>query len=53
VRTLHTWREIRDLYNLTGAARNLRPHYIIAPTDTVDGVRPADGGVSELVPMRS
>ena len=29
-----------------------RPDYNIAPTDTVDVVRPADGGVSELVPMR-
>ena len=32
----YTWREIHDLYGLTGAARNLQAHYNIAPTDTVD-----------------
>jgi putative SOS response-associated peptidase YedK len=47
----YTWREIHDLYGLTGAARNLQAHYNIAPTDTVEVVRPADGG-PELVPMR-
>ena len=44
VRTLrtqyHTWREVHDLYGLTGAGRNLQAHYNIAPTDTVDVVRP-------------
>jgi len=48
----YTWREIRDLYGLTGAARNLQAHYNIAPTDTIDVVRPDDGGASELVSMR-
>jgi putative SOS response-associated peptidase YedK len=48
----YTWREIHDLYGLTGAARNLQAHYNIAPTDTVEVVRPTDGGATELVSMR-
>jgi putative SOS response-associated peptidase YedK len=48
----YTWREIHDLYNLTGAARNLQAHYNIAPTDTVDVVKLANGDTTELVPMR-
>jgi putative SOS response-associated peptidase YedK len=48
----YTWREVHDLYYLTGAARNLQAHYNIAPTDTVEVVRSADGGTNELVPMR-
>jgi len=48
----YTWREVHDLYGLTGAARNLQAHYNIAPTDTVNVVRPADSGVTEFVPMR-
>jgi len=48
----YTWREIRDLYDLTGTARNLQAHYNIAPTDTVEVVRPAADGANELVPMR-
>jgi putative SOS response-associated peptidase YedK len=47
----YTWREIRDLYDLTGTARNLQAHYNIAPTDTVDVVRSASG-VTELMSMR-
>jgi putative SOS response-associated peptidase YedK len=47
----YTWRDIHDLYGLTGAARNLQTHYNIAPTDTVDVVRPVAGG-AELVSMR-
>jgi putative SOS response-associated peptidase YedK len=47
----YTWREIHDLYDLTGTARNLQAHYNIAPTDTVDVVRSASG-VTELVSMR-
>jgi putative SOS response-associated peptidase YedK len=47
----YTWHEIRDLYDLTGTARNLQAHYNIAPTDTVDVVRSASG-VPELVSMR-
>ena len=48
----YTWHEIRDLYELTGPARNLQAHYNIAPTDTVDVVRRADDGTAELVSMR-
>jgi putative SOS response-associated peptidase YedK len=48
----YTWREIHDLYGLTGPARNLQAHYNIAPTDTVDVVKFANGGTTELVPMR-
>src|SRR6516225_4255486 len=48
----YAWREIRDLYDLTGAARNLQAHYNIAPTDTVDVVKPGDGSATELVSMR-
>jgi putative SOS response-associated peptidase YedK len=47
----YSWSEIQDLYDLTSAARNLQPHYNIAPTDPVDVVRPA-GGATELVSMR-
>jgi len=47
----YTWREVHDLYDLTGAVRNLQAHYNIAPTDTVEVVRPAVGA-TELVPMR-
>lgn len=47
-----TWHEIRDLYELIGAARNLQIHYNIAPTDRVEVVRPSVGGTIELVPMR-
>lgn len=47
-----TWHEIRDLYELTGAARNLQAHYNIAPTDTVEVVKLGDNGAAELVPMR-
>jgi putative SOS response-associated peptidase YedK len=44
----YTWREVHDLYDLTGAARNLQAHYNIAPTDTVEVVRAGDRG-NELV----
>jgi hypothetical protein len=47
----YTWREIHQLYDLTGAARNLQAHNI-APTDPVDVVRPTAGGTNELVSMR-
>jgi putative SOS response-associated peptidase YedK len=47
----YTWREIQDLYGLMGAARNLQPHYNIAPTDPVDAVISGDGG-GGLVSMR-
>src|SRR5215470_3598875 len=48
----YTWREIRDLYDLTGAARNLQAHYNIAPTDPINVVKPGDGVANELVSMR-
>jgi putative SOS response-associated peptidase YedK len=48
----YTWREIHDLYDLTGAARNLQAHYNIAPIKIVDVVKLADGDTTELVPMR-
>src|ERR1700736_2606678 len=47
-----TWREIHDLYGLTGAARNLQAHYNIALTDAVEVVKFANGGITALVPMR-
>jgi putative SOS response-associated peptidase YedK len=46
-----SWHEIRDLYELVGDARNLQPHYNIAPSDTAEVVRPSSGA-TELVPMR-
>jgi putative SOS response-associated peptidase YedK len=46
-----TWNDIRELYGLMGAARNIRAHDNIAPTDPVEVVRPSAGG-TELVPMR-
>jgi putative SOS response-associated peptidase YedK len=48
----YTWREIHDLYSLTGAARNVQAHYNIAPTDTVDVVKVANSDTTELVSMR-
>jgi putative SOS response-associated peptidase YedK len=47
----YAWREVHDLYDLTGAARNLQAHYNIAPTDTVDVVKSTDGA-NQLGPMR-
>jgi putative SOS response-associated peptidase YedK len=46
------WHEVRELYELAGPARNLQSHYNIAPTDTVEVVRPSLGGTTEIVPMR-
>ena len=47
----YTWAEINALLDLTGLARNLRPHYNLAPTDTIDVARLGVGG-RELIPMR-
>jgi putative SOS response-associated peptidase YedK len=47
----YTWRDIEALYRLIGAARNLQPHYNIAPTDPVDVII-QDDGASQIVPMR-
>jgi len=48
----YSWSELHDLYGLAGPARNLQPHYNIAPTDPVDVIKSVDGGGAELVPMR-
>ena len=47
----YTWREIHDLYDLMGAARNLQARCNIAPTTTIDVVMSTAEG-STLVPMR-
>jgi putative SOS response-associated peptidase YedK len=39
----YTWRELVALYGLTGIARNLEPHYNVAPTDTVDAIIEREG----------
>ena len=38
----YTWQEIRDIYDLTGAAQNLEPRYNIAPTQQIDVVYAPD-----------
>src|SRR5215471_6705226 len=49
----YSWHEVQDLYELPdGPARNLQPHYNVAPTDPVEVVRSAAGGATELVSMR-
>lgn len=47
----YSWREIQELYGLVGAARNLQPHYNIAPTETIEVVRRDSEGPA-LSPMR-
>ena len=47
----YTWAEVHAFLDLIGPARNLRPHYNLAPTDTIDVVRLCVGG-RELIPMR-
>jgi putative SOS response-associated peptidase YedK len=47
----YTWRDIEALYGLMGAARNLQPHYNLAPTAPIDAIVSGDGG-SRLVSMR-
>ncbi len=46
-----TWRELRDLLDLVGAARNLEPRYNIAPTSSIDVVMKRNDGLN-LVAMR-
>lgn len=46
-----TWRELRDLLDLQGTARNLEPRYNIAPTSSIEVAMPGAGGLS-LVSMR-
>ena len=47
----YTWEEVHAFLSVFGTPRNLQPHYNIAPTDTVDVIRPGPQG-RELVPMR-
>ena len=42
----HSWSELHALMTLTGAPRNLRPRYNIAPSQEVAAVRTCDGGRS-------
>jgi hypothetical protein len=46
--TRYTWREVHDLHDLTGVARNFQAHYNIAQTDTVEIVRSTERGTAEL-----
>lgn len=48
----YTWRDIHELYGLTGASRNLQARYNIAPTGALDVVKPVLDGTTELVSMR-
>jgi putative SOS response-associated peptidase YedK len=48
----YTWQQIHTFLSVFGPARNLQPHYNIAPTDTVDVIRLDKDGKRELVPMR-
>jgi putative SOS response-associated peptidase YedK len=47
----YTWSEVHALLDVIGPARNLRPRYNIAPTESIEVVRQGDGG-RELLPMR-
>lgn len=47
----YTWRQIHEMYALTGAASNLQPRFNICPTTTVDAVVEVEGA-RHLVPMR-
>ncbi|MBI1980288.1 MAG: SOS response-associated peptidase [Methylocystis sp.] len=46
-----SWEELQRLADLIGQPRNLQPRYNVAPTTTIEVVRPACAG-NELVPMR-
>jgi putative SOS response-associated peptidase YedK len=48
----YTWSEVLEFMRVFGPARNLQPHYNIAPTMTVDVIRLDRDGKRELVPMR-
>jgi hypothetical protein len=48
----YTWAEVYAFLNVFGTARNLRPHYNIAPTTNVDVIRLDGEGRRELVSMR-
>ena len=46
-----SWEELQRLADLIGQPRNLRPRYNVAPTTTIEVIRPAPAG-NELVQMR-
>jgi putative SOS response-associated peptidase YedK len=46
-----SWEELQRLADLIGQPRNLRPRYNVAPTTTIEVIRPSSAG-NELVPMR-
>jgi hypothetical protein len=48
----YTWQEIHTFLSVFGPARNLQPHYNIAPTDTLDLIRLDKDCRRELLPMR-
>jgi putative SOS response-associated peptidase YedK len=48
----YTWAEVHAFLSLLGTPRNLRPHYNIAPTMTVNMVRLDRDGRREMVSMR-
>ena len=41
----YTWAEVYEFYNLTGIARNLRPNYNVAPTQTVNAIGRDENGL--------
>ena len=47
----YTWDQVHDFLSVFGPPQNLRPRYNIAPTTTIDAVRPGESG-RELVSMR-
>jgi putative SOS response-associated peptidase YedK len=48
----YTWSKVLEFMRVFGPARNLQPHYNIAPTMTVGVIRLDESGKRELVPMR-
>ena len=48
----YTWQEVHAFLSVFGPARNLQPHYNIAPTDSIAVIRLDKQGQRELVPMR-
>ncbi len=47
----YTWQEVHAILSVFGPARNLQPHYNIAPTDSIDVIRLDKQRQRELVPM--
>ncbi len=48
----YTWEEVHAFLSVFGPARNLQPHYNIAPTDIVDVIQLNKEGDRELVSIR-